>query len=107
MWEYDQNPGLRVLEKRTRNRCWNESCDAKGMMNKIFFFKQKPAYEILSGLVGWEMCIRDRPVDFCVGVNQPVGVYQPVEFCIGVHQSVSVAQPVSIHQPVNLGVAVD
>ncbi len=26
----------------------------------IFFFKQKPAYEILSGLVGSEKCIRDR-----------------------------------------------
>ena len=26
----------------------------------IFFFKQKTAYEILSGLVGSEMCIRDR-----------------------------------------------
>ena len=25
----------------------------------IFFFKQKTAYEILSGLVGSEMCIRD------------------------------------------------
>ena len=25
-----------------------------------FFFKQKTAYEILSGLVGSEMCIRDR-----------------------------------------------
>ena len=26
----------------------------------FFFFKQKTAYEILSGLVGWELCIRDR-----------------------------------------------
>ena len=26
----------------------------------LFFFKQKTAYEILSGLVGSEMCIRDR-----------------------------------------------
>ena len=26
----------------------------------VFFFKQKTAYEILSGLVGSEMCIRDR-----------------------------------------------
>ncbi len=26
----------------------------------IFFFKQKTAYEILIGLVGSEMCIRDR-----------------------------------------------
>ena len=26
----------------------------------FFFFKQKTAYEILSGLVGSEMCIRDR-----------------------------------------------
>ena len=27
---------------------------------QCFFFKQKTAYEILSGLVGSEMCIRDR-----------------------------------------------
>ena len=27
---------------------------------KTFFFKQKTAYEIGSGLVGSEMCIRDR-----------------------------------------------
>jgi len=26
----------------------------------VLFFKQKTAYEILSGLVGSEMCIRDR-----------------------------------------------
>ena len=26
----------------------------------LIFFKQKTAYEILSGLVGSEMCIRDR-----------------------------------------------
>ncbi len=26
----------------------------------FFFFKQKTAYEILSGLVGSEMCIRDK-----------------------------------------------
>ncbi len=26
----------------------------------VFFFKQKTAYEILIGLVGSEMCIRDR-----------------------------------------------
>ena len=29
-------------------------------INKIFFFKQKTAYEIASCLVGSEMCIRDR-----------------------------------------------
>ncbi len=27
----------------------------------FFFFKQKTAYEILYGLVGSEMCIRDSP----------------------------------------------
>ena len=35
---------------------------------KIFFFKQKTAYEISACLVGSEMCIRDRikitPVEF-------------------------------------------
>ena len=30
------------------------------IIKKIFFFKQKTAYEMLSGLVGSEMCIRDR-----------------------------------------------
>ena len=29
-------------------------------LQRFFFFKQKTAYEILSGLVGSEMCIRDR-----------------------------------------------
>ena len=31
------------------------------LLSLSFFFKQKTAYEILSGLVGSEMCIRDRP----------------------------------------------
>ncbi len=26
----------------------------------VFFFKQRTAYEVLSGLVGSEMCIKDR-----------------------------------------------
>ena len=34
----------------------------------IFFFKQKTAYEIGSGLVGSEMCIRDRHGTFCSAV---------------------------------------
>src|SRR5428012_25659 len=29
-------------------------------IQKIFFFKQKTAYEIMPSLVGSEMCIRDR-----------------------------------------------
>ncbi len=29
--------------------------------NAIFFFKQKTAFEVLSGFVGSEKCIRDRP----------------------------------------------
>ena len=33
---------------------------AVGVRVGVFFFKQKTAYEILSGLVGSEMCIRDR-----------------------------------------------
>ena len=32
----------------------------KGLLCLLCFFKQKTAYEILSGLVGSEMCIRDR-----------------------------------------------
>ena len=52
----------------------------------VFFFKQKTAYEILSGLVGSEMCIRDRiktsltsePIDFednldMTGVRREIG----------------------------------
>ena len=30
----------------------------------FFFFKQKTAYEFTTRLVGWEMCIRDRPLFF-------------------------------------------
>src|SRR5450756_878304 len=30
------------------------------MMEKIFFFKQKTAYEFMPSIVGSEMCIRDR-----------------------------------------------
>ncbi len=44
----------------------------KGVMRVLidifFFFKQKTAYEILIGLVGSEMCIRDRTT----GVSNPV-----------------------------------
>mgnify|MGYP002806406184 CR=1 FL=1 len=29
------------------------------VLNEFFFFKQKTAYEVLSGLVGSEMCIND------------------------------------------------
>ncbi len=39
----------------------------------FFFFKQKTAYEILSGLVGSEMCVRDSPCtldQFLVSQNQ-------------------------------------
>ncbi len=32
--------------------------------SKFFFFKQKTAYEVLSGLVGSEVCIRDRRMKF-------------------------------------------
>ena len=40
--------------------------------SSFFFFKQKTAYEILSGLVGSEMCIRDRvgALDRVVGVSR-------------------------------------
>ena len=34
----------------------------------LFFFKQKTAYEIQYGLVGSEMCIRDRSICFVTGV---------------------------------------
>ncbi len=37
-------------------------------MELVFFFKQKTAYEISLGLVGSEMCIRDRTT----GVSNPV-----------------------------------
>ncbi len=36
----------------------------------LFFFKQKTAYEISLGLVGSEMCIRDRTT----GVSNPMAV---------------------------------
>ena len=37
----------------------------------LFFFKQKTAYEIGSGLVGSEMCIRDRMCSVC-GCDLPM-----------------------------------
>ena len=39
---------------------WDERVGEKWRRNFFFFFKQKAAYEILSGLVGSEMWIRDR-----------------------------------------------
>ena len=36
----------------------------------FFFFKQKTAYEISLGLVGSEMCIRDRPTANPLRVGQ-------------------------------------
>ncbi len=33
----------------------------RGKGDMVFFFKQKTAYEFLSGLVGSEMCIRASP----------------------------------------------
>ena len=39
---------------------FNDGLGINTTIKKIFFFKQKTAYEILSGLVGSEMCIRDR-----------------------------------------------
>ena len=39
----------------------------------FFFFKQKTAYEILSGLVGSEMCIRDRYIGLPKHLADPFG----------------------------------
>ena len=36
----------------------------RNIINSIFFFKQKTAYEMLRSLVGSEMCIRDRCITF-------------------------------------------
>ena len=36
------------------------------IIKKIFFFKQKTAYEIGLSLVGSEMCIRDRCIMVCI-----------------------------------------
>ena len=43
-------------------------------MDLFFFFKQKTAYEILIGLVGSEMCIRDR-TDTVRNILKGEGVY--------------------------------
>ncbi len=37
--------------------------EKKGFVFFFFFFKQKTAYDILSGLVGSEICIRMRPIN--------------------------------------------
>ena len=39
---------------------------------RIFFFKQKTAYEIMPSLVGSEMCIRDRLVDNSIVVMENI-----------------------------------
>ena len=47
----------------------------------FFFFKQKTAYELLRGLVGSEMCIRDRSTSVrrrgCFGISWSVGQGAP------------------------------
>ena len=42
---------------------------------KIFFFKQKTAYEIGVRLVGSEMCIRDRDILKSPGMNLPTTIF--------------------------------
>ncbi len=37
---------------------WGLGCFVWLRCSSVFFFKQKPAYEMLRGLVGSEMCIR-------------------------------------------------
>ena len=44
----------------TENQSYSYIVKTNDLDGDIFFFKQKTAYEILSGLVGSEMCIRDR-----------------------------------------------
>jgi len=39
----------------------------------FFFFKQKTAYEIEYGLVGSEMCIRDRDIPSLVNITRRMG----------------------------------
>ncbi len=39
----------------------------QGDVNKFFFFKRKTAYEIRLGLVGSEICIRERMYRRSVG----------------------------------------
>ena len=46
--------------------CFNEKNNFFPFKTMHFFFKQKTAYEILSGLVGSEMCIRDRCLIHCL-----------------------------------------
>ena len=42
--------------------------DVDDKIIKIFFFKQKTAYEIMPSLVGSEMCIRDSPEAALAGI---------------------------------------
>ncbi|VTU56170.1 hypothetical protein AMBR_EADFOONE_02828 [Lacticaseibacillus rhamnosus] len=48
----------------------------------FFFFKQKTAYEILSGLVGSEMCIRDS-----CGTDSPWSITNSNRFSSGWNRS--------------------
>ena len=44
---------------KTNSSCGGDETDGTIKKNKLFFFKQKTAYEIMPSLVGSEMCIRD------------------------------------------------
>ena len=52
------------------------NCSFKSKIRFKFFFKQKTAYEILSGLVGSEMCIRDRYKGANLPKHHVIDLYQ-------------------------------
>ena len=54
---------------------------------RVFFFKQKTAYEMLRSLVGSEMCIRDSPI-FVNGMRKKGSEPETVgNFIMGVDKS--------------------
>ena len=66
--------------------------------HKVFFFKQKTAYEIMPSLVGSEMCIRDRfdsgQLGNVVGISaERDAVYSSVEVVGAFDNNASSARP--------------
>ena len=65
----------------------------------FFFFKQKTAYEIEYGLVGSEMCIRDRVRGYDVERATPVRRHAAARFPDLLAEPIDLPTRVTIHPP--------
>ena len=78
--------------------CWGSSRLIRGgdavFERRGFFFKQKTAYEIMPGLVGSEMCIRDRMETRTLGLGDVTSVARLV-LVVTFASELLIATPVS------------